>query len=327
MPRNRTLRAVLSTVLAFLALRWLYGGLDSRQPPQRSLSAIELRRYLRDNMPTEVALPRKHPDAQPGSQSPSSQSGRTLYALATHPALNTILVYFMGYPGANGVYCLAKGLQHKHQRTGVKGTIITADVNAKSVHRFQRLLRNEHLLQYVDVRHQDVNINSPIYRGKVDMFAEDMDGSTPLEMLDFVLQTCRPKVYVGENTRGIGANHAFKRDYGAEINTDHVAVRQADSLLDGVKGRGFSVYTRPYDMLFADIRSRHRQKDAASGLAGCLRPLTASEQHKLVDSYIGWGHETTSLAKHWNCSRESVWDLVTCASRTLCGSGCRERCS
>ena len=290
-------------------------------------SAGELREFLRSHMPTEAEFPRVHTAAKPGSQTPASHTGRTLYALATHPALNKILVYFMGYPGANGVYCLAKGLERKFKRTGVKGTVITADTNGASVREFQALLRKEGLLQFVDVRHAPMDLTHPLYSGKVDLFAEDMDGATALEALDFVLKTCRPEVYHGENTKGIGSNHAFKADYGAEIGADHVVEHQSDSKLDDMAGRGFSVFVKPYDMLFADIRARHRAKDlaAAHGTGthqGCSKPLTEEQRLKLVTDYTGWGVATAKLAKEWKCTREHIWNIVTCQQRTLCAPSC-----
>ena len=72
-----------------------------------------------------------------------------LQATELHPQINKVVVYFLGFPGANGVYCLAKGFQHKYQETGILGQVVTAEIDDKRRNRFLRFLEKENLAQFV----------------------------------------------------------------------------------------------------------------------------------------------------------------------------------
>lgn len=285
-----------------------------KEPIFDPISAVGLRRFIGNNMPSEQDLPHMHTSAHPGSQTPGSRSGRTLFALATHPNINTIIVYFMGYAGPNGVYCIAKGLEHKHRRTGVRGRVITADVNEENIARFRRLLRTEGLDGYVQVLQTPVGPRTLLHKGSVDMLAEDMDGSTPLETIDNALRFNAPRVYVSENTRGVGGNHAFKGDYARAQGVQNTVLINADSLLHGVVGRAFSVYVNP--RLYAEIRKYYGDHK------GCSSTFTPTDLEKLTLNYVGWGHTTSTLAERYRLSLRCVWDIVTCHQHTLCDADC-----
>ena len=75
---------------------------------EQGRDAQAMKEYLETHAPSEEQLPRLHTGTLGGSEGPSSEAGRTLWTLATHPFVNRIVVYWLGYPGANGVYCLAR---------------------------------------------------------------------------------------------------------------------------------------------------------------------------------------------------------------------------
>lgn len=277
------------------------------------MSAKSLLLYLKHSMPTPAEFSPNHAHVHLGSQTPASTSGRVLYALATHPKLNTIVVYFMGYAGANGVYCIARGLERKHKSTGVRGRVITADNNLGNIAKFRSLLRMEGLDGYVHVRHRSVGSTDLLYKGQIDLFVEDMDGSTPLETIDNVLRFDSPRVYMSENTRGIGANHATKADY-ARAGQGNAVVLNVDSGLYGVKGRAFSLFVNPHT--YASIRRGY-------GDLGCTGQLSQSDQTEMIQDYVGWGWKTDRLSKRFNVTSRCVWDLVTCHLGTLCPDWCK----
>ena len=211
--------------------------------------------YLKANMPSEEDFPSKHSKELPGSQGPISDSGRTLWALGAHPKINKIVSYFMGFPGANGVYCLLKGLEHKFKKTGVKGKVITTEVNPEQYNAFLAFLKTEKLEEFIEIQNSMVQIDSPpLCDGKIDLFAEDADGGTPFAVHDNLFNKCDPTYYISENTGGIGANHAYKHDYQDTIPEDHIIIKDKESMMydgecgrgcGGVAGRKFSMYARP----------------------------------------------------------------------------------
>ena len=223
----------------------------------------------------------------------------------------------MGYSGANGVYCLAKGFQHKHSYTGHRGTVYTADTNKDNIDDFKSLLAAEELLDYVHVVHGTIDEHLALYQGHIDMLAEDMDGSTRLETIDKALAANAPWVYVSENTLGVGANHAIKYDYGRMMKR-HAALYNVDSNLNEVNGRAFSVFVRPE--LYKSLRSRY-------GTTPCPPNIPATDAKKIALNYRGWAARTHRLAKMHGYSVRCIWDIVTCDLGTLCDTSCNRTCS
>lgn len=208
--------------------------------------------YIKKAMPTEEELPReKWPLEQEGDQDPVSASGRVLWALAMHPEINNIVSYYSGA----AVYCIARGLAHKHRKTNVKGKVYSTEVNHMEYQKLQELLKKEGLSDYVEVKDGGVHgPDPPICKGAIDLFVEDITGGEPMLVMDKVLTSCSPTYYFSENTGGIGANHAYKHDYQDTIPEDHIVIKDRLSMLSGGKcgagcgglqGRRFSLYARP----------------------------------------------------------------------------------
>jgi len=145
--------------------------------------------FLAKAMPSPGDFPKKHLEkdiAQDGDQDPASEAGRTLWALATHPGINTIVSYYSGA----GVFSLAKGLAHKYATTKVKGKIITSEINHGEWVKMMKLLKAEELTDFVEVRDKGTEASDPALCSEhVDLFVEDMSGAEPLMVMDKVKHT------------------------------------------------------------------------------------------------------------------------------------------
>lgn len=258
-----------------------------------------LKSWLWDHLPPAEIYPRAHA----GSQSPATMSGRVLRALAAHDRINSVLVYFGGYPGPNGVFSVALGLRDKYIRTGVRGWVATAEYDDKAANESLAYLRLYGLERYVRMYRQPVPPAVPV--GPIDMLAEDMDGGTPLEVIDAALEKHKPWIMVSDETHGIGGNHAFKRDYQHMMPRRDIVVKNRPSEFSGITGRAFSVYTHPrqYRHIGTEYRAAHDKRPCPKIDAG---------------GYIGWGVTTQKLARKHNTTEWCAWHAVTCAAHTLC---------